>query len=195
MFSQLSSQIKKWFTLIEVLISLVIISLLVGIIFGIYTNIIRLSVRIEQEKDLNNELLFASQTIQNLVDTYDLDLWAYFGTGKSLDIDAEGYTDTLALKTADKAITLHKVGECGVGSGCFLGLESDGTTKQITSPYKVSIPVLKFRILPYQFDQTKDIYQKGFWIYGSITSSKYRTGTYEFNVSQDIQLFFNVRKY
>lgn len=72
--SHMSTRRLKAFTLIEVLISLVIISLLVGIMFGIYTSILKLSVRIEQEKNLNNELLFASQTIQNAVDNYDLDL-------------------------------------------------------------------------------------------------------------------------
>ncbi|MBP7007278.1 prepilin-type N-terminal cleavage/methylation domain-containing protein [Patescibacteria group bacterium] len=67
-------QLTQAFTLIEVLISLVIISVLVGIVFAMYTSIIRLSVRMEQEKNLNNELLFAVQSIQNMVDNYDLDL-------------------------------------------------------------------------------------------------------------------------
>ena len=78
MILQLKKQLKKKnlqaFTLIEVLISLVIISILVGIVFAMYTSIIKLSVRMEQEKNLNNELLFATQTIQNIVDNYDLDL-------------------------------------------------------------------------------------------------------------------------
>ena len=112
LFTIKSIRFKKAFTLLEVLVSLVIISLLVGVIFGIYTSILKLSVRIEQEKNLNNELLFASQTIQNLVDNYDLDLAAYFGTGKFVPID-KGYTDTLVLKTADRQVKLSKVGECG----------------------------------------------------------------------------------
>ena len=70
----LKKQLTQAFTLIEVLISLVIISILVGIVFAMYTSIIRLSVRMEQEKNLNNELLFAVQSIQNMVDNYDLDL-------------------------------------------------------------------------------------------------------------------------
>ncbi len=185
----------KAFTLLEVLISLVIISLLVGIIFGIYTSILKLSVRIEQEKNLNNELLFASQTIQNLVDNYDLDLDAYFGSGKFVAVD-KGYADILVLKTQDRQIKLSKIGECGQGSGCFLGLDTgSGDIKQLTNPYKVSIPSLIFRVLPYQFGDVKDIYQKGFRIYGKMTSNRYNTGKYELNVAQDIQLFFDIRKY
>lgn len=187
--------LKKGFTLLEVLISLVIISLLVGIIFGIYTSILKLSVRIEQEKNLNNELLFASQTIQNMVDSYDLDLGYYFASGQRNDIDADGYTDTLAMVNQDKSIKLRKVGECGAGSGCFLGLEIDGSMKELTNPYLVYIPNLKFRIIPYKFTDVEDIYQKWFRIYGKITSSRFNAAKYELNVIQDIQMFFNVRRY
>jgi prepilin-type N-terminal cleavage/methylation domain-containing protein len=183
------------FTLLEVLISLVIISLLVGVIFGIYASILRLSVRIEQEKNLNNELLFASQTIQNMVDNYDLNLGYYFSGSQTDVIDDKGYSDTLALMNKDKSIQLKKVGECGVGSGCYLGLIDGDVIKQLTNPFKVSVPVLQFRILPYRFGAVDDIYQKGFWVYGKMTSSRYNTGKYELNVAQDIQMFFDIRKY
>jgi prepilin-type N-terminal cleavage/methylation domain-containing protein len=186
---------KKGFTLIEVLISLVIISLLVGVMFGIYTSILRLSVRIEQEKNLNNELLFASQTIQNLVDNYDLDLDYYFTGNTRNDIDPLGYSDTLALSSPDKKVMLKKVGECGQWSWCFLALMDGEAIKQLTNPFKVSVPLLQFRIIPYQFGSVDSIQQKWFWIYGKMTSSRYNTGKYELNVAQDIQLFFNIRKY
>lgn len=195
LFTIKSIRFKKAFTLLEVLVSLVIISLLVGVIFGIYTNILKLSVRIEQEKNLNNELLFASQTIQNLVDNYDLDLGAYFGTGKFVPVD-QGYADVLVLRTADRQIKLSKVGECGQWSGCYLGLDNgSGAIKQLTNPYKVSVPVIKFRVIPYEFGDVDVIYQKGFWVYGKMTSARYNSGKYELNVAQDIQLFFNIRKY
>lgn len=183
------------FTLIEVLISLIIISLLVWIIFGIYTSILKISVRIDQEKNLNNELLFASQTLQNAVDNYDLDLWYYFSGWKRNDIDTNGYSKTLALINSHKAIQLRKEWECGVWTGCYLALIDGGIIKQLTNPYKVALPELQFRILPYQFDTVADIYQKGFWIYGKITSNRYNTGKYELNVAQDIQMFFTIRKY
>ena len=191
----LRSKITKAFTLLEVLISLVIISLLIWIIFWIYTSILKLSVRIEQEKNLNNELLFASQTMQNLVDTYDLNLGYYFSGNKRTDIDENGYTNTLALRTQEKEIKIKKIGECGVGSGCFLWLEDGNITKQLTNPFRVALPSLKFRILPYKFGDVDDIYQKWFWVYGQLTSANYNTWKYELNVSQDIQMFFNVRRY
>lgn len=193
--SHISARRLKAFTLIEVLISLVIISLLVGIMFGIYTSILKLSVRIEQEKNLNNELLFASQTIQNAVDNYDLDLWYYFSGGWNNVIDDKWYTDTLVLSNKDKTIQLSKKWECGTESGCYLALLDGWISKQLTNPYKVSVPALKFRILPYQFGSVDTIYQKWFWVYGKITSSRYNTGKYELNVAQDIQMFFNIRRY
>ncbi len=188
-------QLTQAFTLIEVLISLVIISVLVGIVFAMYTSIIRLSVRMEQEKNLNNELLFAVQSIQNMVDNYDLDLWYYFTWSTRRSIDEKGYTSVLALKNADKQILLRKQGECGVWTWCFLALEDNGVVKQLTNPLKVSLPTLQFRVLPYQFWSVDQIYQKWFWVYGTITSSRYNSGKYELNVAQDLQLFFNIRKY
>lgn len=185
----------KAFTLIEVLISLIIIGVLIWIIFWIYTSILKLSVRIEQEKNLNNDLLFASQTMQNLVDTYDLNLWYYFSGNKRNHIDENGYTDMLALNNVDKTVTLKKFGVCGVWSGCYLGLEDGNTIKQITNPYKVALPSLKFRVLPYKFGDVDEIYQKGFWVYGQLTSPNYNSKKYELNVVQDIQMFFNVRRY
>lgn len=190
-----SGWLMRAFTLIEVLVSLIIISLLVWIIFWIYTSVLKISVRIDQEKNLNNELLFASQTLQNAVDNYDLDLGYYFSGGARNNIDEDGYTSTLALVNSKKSIQLKKEGECGVWSGCYLALIDGTITKQLTNPYKVSVPELQFRILPYRFDTVADIYQKWFRVYGTMTSSRYNTGKYELNVAQDIQMFFNVRRY
>lgn len=186
---------RKAFTLIEVLISLVIISLLVWVMFGIYSSVLKLSVRIEQEKNLNNELLFASQTIQNIVDNYDLDLGYYFSGWVRNNISNEGYTDILALKSSNKSIIIRKEWECNTESGCYLALQDWNIIKQLSNPYKVSLPELTFRILPYQFGSVENIYQKWFRVYGKMTSSRYNTGKYELNVAQDIQMFFNIRRY
>lgn len=183
------------FTLIEVLISLVIISILVGMVFAMYTTIIKLSIRMEQEKNLNNELLFATQTIQNIVDNYDLDLWYYFSWWSRNAIDDKWYTPVLVLKNTDKQIMLRKQGECGVWSWCFLALIDGWVIKQLTNPGKVSLPILQFRVIPYQFNSVDEIYQKWFWMYGSMRSNRYSSGRYELNVIQDLQLFFTIRKY
>gem|GEM_PF-5061661 len=77
-----------------------------------------------------------------------------------------------------------------------MGLDNgSGAIKQLTNPYKVSVPVIKFRVIPYEFGDVDVIYQKGFWVYGKMTSARYNSGKYELNVAQDIQLFFNIRKY
>jgi len=63
-----------WFTLIEVIITIVIISLLIGLIFNIFITIGRLSVNTQLQRSVHNELIYTVQTIQNMVDNQDMSL-------------------------------------------------------------------------------------------------------------------------
>lgn len=69
--------IFKGFTLVELMISTSIMGILFIIIFQIYVTIARLTVRIEQEKYVTQELVYAMQTIQNIVDTTRIDRSKY----------------------------------------------------------------------------------------------------------------------
>jgi type II secretory pathway component PulJ len=60
--------------LVEILVSLVIVSLLVIVIFQTYKSIADISVRVDNIYKMTNEMLFAHQTIQNLVDVGQLDV-------------------------------------------------------------------------------------------------------------------------
>lgn len=194
---------RSWFTLVEVLIGIVITWLLVGIIFGIYLSTLRLSVKIENEKNLNNELLFFTQTMQNLVDNNDIDLARYVWwdgiimSSTLLWSQEDGYTDKLYLTDGSSwQISIYKNWTCWSKEGCWIELEKiDGTQVKLTDPYKTQVRDLIFKIIPYKFAQVDDIYQRGFWVFGDISTVWYTTGKYEKNIQQDIQLFYNIRKY
>lgn len=199
----ISDSKKNWFTLVEVLIGIVIVWLLVGIIFGIYVSTLRLSLKIENEKNLNNELLFFTQTIQNLVDNNDIDLSRYVwwdGIIKSntlLGSQEDWYTDKLYLTSwSGQQLSIYKNGNCWSKEWCWVEMEKkDGTIARLTDPHKVQIENLMFKIIPYKFAQVEDIHQRWFWVLGSMSTIWYSTWKYERNIQQDIQLFYNIRKY
>lgn len=193
---------QRWFTLVEVLIGIVIVGLLVGIIFGIYVSTLRLSVKIDNERNLNNELLFFSQTIQNLVDNNDLDLSRYawgsgiISTSTLLGSQEDGFADRLYLTSWSWQLSIYKNGTCGTNEWCWIELEKKDWTKvKLTDPHKVEISNLLFKILPYKFAQVDDIYQRGFWVRWDMQTIWYDSSKYEKNIKQDMQLFYNIRRY
>ena len=66
--------IKKAFTLVELTITMIIISLLIGIVFQVFIVISHIAVKIQNEKLLHNELIYVMQTIQNIVDEGNVEL-------------------------------------------------------------------------------------------------------------------------
>jgi prepilin-type N-terminal cleavage/methylation domain-containing protein len=68
---------KKAFTLIEILITTCILAVLFVLIFKTYNDITKITTKIDSEKNLYNEVLFLTQTIQNLSDHYNLDYNTY----------------------------------------------------------------------------------------------------------------------
>ena len=68
---------KKAFTLIEVLIAIVLAGILFTLIFRAYVSITQISTRLENEKKLNAEITFMTETVQNIADTYQIDYNEY----------------------------------------------------------------------------------------------------------------------
>lgn len=71
---------KKAFTLIEVLIAIIIAAVLFTLVFRAYVNITQISARLENEKKLNAEITFLTETVQNIADIYQIDYNAYGST-------------------------------------------------------------------------------------------------------------------
>lgn len=70
----------KAFTLIEVLIALMIAGILFALIFKSYVSITQISTRLQNEKMLNAELTYMTETVQNIADTYQIDYARYGST-------------------------------------------------------------------------------------------------------------------
>ncbi len=68
---------KKAFTLVEILIVLVICWLLFAILFRTYGKITDIAFKTEREKNMNQELVYLSQVLQNLSDDYTIDYAKY----------------------------------------------------------------------------------------------------------------------
>lgn len=80
-------------------------SILFVVVFQIYTTIARLTVRIEQEKYLTQELVYAMQTIQNVVDTSRIDRSKYDLAALASN---QGVQDTLHLTDGTNTYMLQR---------------------------------------------------------------------------------------
>ncbi|MBO4516468.1 type II secretion system protein [bacterium] len=70
---------KKAFTLIELLIVITILGILTLVLFSAYNKISEISFRVEQERKVNEELLFLSEVLQNFANRNSIDFDKYTG--------------------------------------------------------------------------------------------------------------------
>ena len=84
------------FTLIEVLIAITLAAILFTLVFRSYVSITQISTRIENEKKLNAEIAYVTETVQNIADTYQIDYAKYGSTLTSTN----GWTNVLHLTGA-----------------------------------------------------------------------------------------------
>lgn len=68
---------KRGFTLVEILIVLVICGILFGVLFRTYGKITDIAFKTEREKNMNQELIYVSQVLQNISDEYVVDIDKY----------------------------------------------------------------------------------------------------------------------
>ncbi len=194
---------KRAFTVIEMLISTVIIWLIAVILFRIYITILNISSRIENEKIINTEFLFVSQSVQNLAEKYNIDYTKYDSTELSNNY---GFVQTLYLTGTDWNISIYLTGDCEDSianlktKNCWIQMNKDGTQIDLTDKNKIYITKFYFKILPY--DDIKnynlefhDIYQNWFWIFSESYIKKYSEINRPFKVKFDYQNFYNIRKY
>lgn len=198
----------KAFTLVELIISIVIVGLLAWVIFSTYRTILDITVRVENEKIVANEMLFAHQVIQNLVDNYTID---YNNPGYSSLAASGGVSNFLYMtgRGGDSQYQWsYKIWQASSGS-ILMEKNGNGNRIPLTDSGSVTVENLKFQIIPYNvsattgvipigslyFDNTADIYHPAFWMYGEMKIKNYRPTTYIWSVRQPIQSFFNIRSY
>lgn len=204
--SRSSSRFLRWFTLIEVLITIVIISLLIGLIFNIFITIGRLSVHTQLQRAVHNELIYAAQTIQNMVDNQEMSLTGYdfspsgdpltYGRKTSLEM-----TDGTYIYQLDRRCTWTTTGcyleltwseleDNPLGGGALSG------SLVLTDTAKVQVDSFLVRKLPYDDPSTyEQLLHEGFWLLLNISVPQYDDANWWTRVRQQVQFFFTMRKY
>ncbi|MBS8122494.1 type II secretion system protein [Candidatus Vampirococcus lugosii] len=189
---------NKGFTLIEIMISVVILGLLIVIIFSVYNTVAELSIRIENEKNLSNELLFVSQNIQGFADSLSLDFSKYS------DLDTtKGFTGSLYF-TGNDFVNIYLTGDTSSdidnirNSKSWIEMNKNGEIMKLTDPNKIYIRNLNFKIIPFDEIRGLDfdkIYNQGFWIFVEAYTNNYSKYSSVYDISSNVQAFFNVRQY
>ncbi len=200
----------KAFTLVELIISIVIVALLTWVIFQTYRTILDITVRVENEKIVANEMLFAHQVIQSLVDNYEIDYVRYMSQGNNIATN-NGVTQVLYLtgRGGDSSYAWsYEITQ--VGNAIMLR-RWVGTQIPLTDDWAVTISGLQFQLIPFNttwanvswaipignlyFMTSNDIQHPAFWMRGMMYIERYRPNSYIWSVKQPIQSFFNIRSY
>lgn len=189
---------KSWFTLIELLISLVIIGVLSILLVEVYQTMISIWVRVEHEKIIQTELLFAMQTVQNLVDKNTIVIWwSYWSTTNQLVLSWVWWVTTLVLDGSDCQSTILT----WTVHNCNLQLKTnDGQTINLFNTNKIKLSHTFFKPIPDKAftlqDETKDEIATTYthqWIrrFGTISIARYNPQSRSFKSSMPFQTFFN----
>lgn len=206
----------KWFTLIEMIIVIVIIWILAVVLTESYITISRTALKIEQEKNLSEESLILTQVFQAISDEATIDYDKYEHKLK----DSEWFVDKLYLTWEVWSWTsIYWSGNCleldwnfldnGLEQSiqdytwCSLVMEQNGIITPLTTPWKVVISKVKFKIIPYDTDQyyfdnsteggfvIDNIHQPAFWMFIHLYAPLYQP-TWTNKIDQPLQLFFNL---
>lgn len=205
---------KKWFTLAELLVVLVIIWILSTILIRTYLTVANISFRAQQQKNLTQDILYFSQTLQNFADRNTLDYERY---EKDTLYNNQWFTDTLYLTWSDWSLAIYTSGNCmdsttkvvdliSIASWwCSVYVNKNGEILQLTSPFKVYVTKLMFKIIPYysmsQYMWSGSsscathtlacISSPGFWLFGTAYAPQYSLDWHK-NISLPLQEFFTL---
>lgn len=203
---------KKWFTLMEILIVTVIVGMLGVLLMRTYVTMTRIAFRVQQEKQVTEQAVMLTQVVQNLADSMTIDYARYateFGT--SYITQMTWLVDTLYLTDGSQTVTVGTTGDCQqqvaymTGSGCAVVLSYTGQNPIIlTQTGRANITPLQFKIIPYAVadDYFADptlcpvnlgscLYHPWFWMMTQI-HTPYIHDTRESNISIPVQVFFSL---
>jgi len=171
--------------------------ILIWLLFKIFIMISQISVKVQFERWLHNELIFVMQTMQNLIDQWDL---AIVGTTPTdLEI-THGLLDTLVLSGDDWQYIIERT--ClGTGADCSISLTHIAPPAipaiyYLTDIRRIQIDNLFFKLLPYGSQTISDnITHQWFRMYVDAKLPTYNEDKRWYRVEQRMQTFFNVRVY
>lgn len=204
---------KKAFTLIELLIVIVILGILTLVLFSAYNKISEISFRVEQERKVNEELLFLSEVLQNFANRNSINFDKYLDEGISLT-NSSWFTDKLFLSWDDWQFSIYTSWNCAayttapsknqLDSGCFFYLQND---ELYDNPVKLTSESIyftdaRFKVIPYsdKYFATENcntnyfacVNDDGFWLFTDIYPKFYNTWVWSNNIHVLVQHFFNI---
>lgn len=213
----------KWFTLIETMIVLIIVGILAVVLTESYTTISRTALKIEQEKNISEESLILTQVFQAISDEATIDYEKYenklTGTNWFTDIlylTWWQWSWTSIYTTWDGCLELNNNFPANPDwtypdysekvqnalSWCELILDQWGNATSLISNWKVITSNVKFRIIPYDSDESyfnsnegwvaiNNVHQPAFWMFIHLYAPFYQP-TWTNKIDQPLQLFFNL---
>lgn len=197
---------KKAFTIIELLISIVIFGILIAVLFKLYLTMLDLSVRIENEKILNNDVLYFSQVTQNFIDKWlNIDYWKYLDNWTSYLTWSYWFTWALHLTWWVWPIMIYSTWDCNdftgkleINNNCWIEMNNSWTIVELTDKDKTYFTKVLFQIIPWaeKSDFNLDyehIYSDWFWLYTQGYIKKYNPKRWIYNVNMFYQNFYNIR--
>lgn len=197
----------KWFTLVEVTITIVIIWILIWLIFEIFVTIWRISVFVQLNRLVHSEFIYVVQTIQNMVDDANMQLVWFDLTGTWGDLQTFWWKQW--LRFADNEFNYEITNNCTSEQTCYLELnriELDPDFSQpefiqswsvaLTDPNIINVTSFFVRTVPYwPPSEYIHILHKWFWLFIDISVPQHDTTKWWYKVNQELQLFFTTRKY
>lgn len=201
---------KKAFTLIEITLVVVIIGVLAWVLFKTYITMSQISFRVEQQKVVNQELLFVSEFLQNIANSNQIDYSKY----EDQLVVNKWMTNILYMTWWEWEISVFASGNCVnldqsvdrevLDVWCNLFLNRDGKDIKLTSDW-VYLTEALFKIVPFADEKSylQDIRlcdsnylacidDPGFWFISTIYSIWYNPNSWTNNVSIFVQQFFNI---
>jgi type II secretory pathway pseudopilin PulG len=200
---------QKAFTLIEIVLVTLIVWLLAWVLFKTYITISQISFRVEQQKIVNQELLFISEIMQNFANRNQIDYEKYTDLNNT-----DWIFDVLYMSWEDGRFSIYSDGNClslnhiptkdDLQNSCSIFLEKENEKIKLTNDLIYSSKIV-FKIIPFiDFDKDLDsidlcdsnylacINNYGFWFFAKFYTKWYDPNNWTNNVSLFVQQFFNI---
>lgn len=164
-------KVKKWFTLLELIIVMSILGILFIMLLKTYNRVWTVVFRVQQEKEVSQEILQISQIIQNFADRNTIDFQKYstmsdeegIQTWTSVLVSNAWVVDVLYLSGQDGEISFFSRGDCvepsneyvftGAWSWCSLYMVNKGKTIELVNSHKIALSKVIFKIIPFASEQ------------------------------------------
>lgn len=186
------------FTLIEILISVLLVWLLVWVLFRTYITISEVSFRVEQQKNINQEVFLLSQSMQNFANRNKIDYEKYSDLFNSSWI-----ADVLYLSGQDWRFSIYSTWICDLFGdeelSCKLVLQKSWNVIELVGN-SINLKNVFFKVLPYydwdfsncKYNNIACVSDQWFWFFTDFYVKWYDENKRTNNVSLSVQQFFNV---